>query len=98
MELNTEILQLGTLGFVFALAIREFFSWQKSRKNNLIDNKDILNELKLMNNNHLNTICHTIGSGDKEIVKAINDMNINIANKLDTMSDNISRLIGRSDK
>ena len=92
-----QYLQLGTVAIIFLFSIKEYFSWQKSRKNNG-SNANILKELQLMNSNHLTSICKVIGSGDKDIVKAINDMNINLGNKLDLMSNDINRLIGRSDK
>ena len=83
---------LGPIGIIFIFAIKEFFSWLKSRKNGTSKtSEDILKELQLMNTNHLNSICKTIDDGNDRIVEAVNSMEKNLGAKLD-------RLIGRSDK
>lgn len=102
--LTPEILNLGALAIIVLFTIKEAFSYFKSRDNKRVSeghnqvDKATLAELKLMNENHLTTICRVIGEGNKENVKAISDMNVNLGNKLDVISDGISRLIGRSDK
>ena len=64
MDIN--YLQLGTVAFIFLFAIREFFAYLKSRKNgNGNFNKDILDELKSMNGNHLTDLIKTIETGNK---------------------------------
>ena len=93
--MEPEILQLGAVAIIFLFAIKEFFSWQKSRKNG---SSSILRELQLMNSNHLTSICKVIGSGDKEIVKAITDMRETLGDKIDDTNGKLERLLGRLDK
>jgi len=64
--------QLGTVGILFGLAIKEFFGWLKSRKDDG-DNygKAILDELRKQNNNHLTHVQGSIEQGNKDNKEAI---------------------------
>jgi hypothetical protein len=75
--MNTEYLQLGAVAIIFIFAIKEFFAWQKAKKNNLPteDLKNLLSELKLLNTNHLMSIKTCMTDGNEKIVGAINDGN-----------------------
>ena len=69
-----------TLAFLFV-----FYESQKSKKGNQTFNgkmPDILNELKLLNSNHLHAIENAINDGNKEIVKAVNEMRIDLSSKI----------------
>ena len=52
--MNQEILQLGTLGILFALAIKEFFGYLKSRKNGNGNGKIDKEQSKEITNNSTN--------------------------------------------
>lgn len=97
MDNLTQYLQLGAVAILFLISIREFFAYLKVRKTPNGTDKDILRELQLLNENHLNAICKEINEGNSEIVKAIEQMNTDLGDKLDNINSGISRLLGRSD-
>jgi len=73
---EAEIIQLGAIAIIFLVAIREFFAYLKSKKdgNNGIQlNGKILEELQLMNTNHLETIRHCIESGNVELRNVLHE-------------------------
>ena len=78
------LLQLGALGIILVFAIREFFSYLKTRKdsNNVVAGNDmsslILKELQTMNTNHLHTLQETIESGNARLVDSIHNDNTRI--------------------
>jgi len=91
-ELNTQIiLQLGMVGLLFFLAIREFFAYLKTKKNNNNSNGNKVNEQLLeaitaQNDNHLSSMQHSldnmrkdINTGNDRIVSAITDMHTDLA-------------------
>ena len=74
------IAQLGSLAVISLFAVKEFFGYLKSKKDNGNGNGDNLNhaifkELQTMNSNHLHSIEEAIQDGNREIVKSINDGN-----------------------
>ena len=94
--LQAETLQLGAIGIVCIVLIREVFGFLKNKKNGT--SKEILKEIQLMNENHLNSICKEMNEGNNEIVKTIKELNQNLGDKLDNINTGISRLLGRSDQ
>jgi len=76
--MTENLLQLGAVAVIFLFAVKEFFSYLKSRKegnvtpNNVIM-EDMLKELRDMNENHLRSLKDVINDGNVRIVKAIND-------------------------
>ena len=84
-ELNTQIIfQLGMIGLLFFLAIREFFAYLKTKKNNSngIVNKQLLDAITDQNNNHLKSINENINAGNNRIVDAIIQMHTEVVSKL----------------
>jgi hypothetical protein len=75
--MTEDFIQLGAVAVLFLIAIREFFTYLKAKKNGNGEGKvmseAILTELQRMNNNHLHALQETIEEGNREIVKAIND-------------------------
>lgn len=74
----TDITALGALAVIVTLLIKELFAWLRSRNGeNFLDktNRELLEELRLMNSNHLHEITDAIKDGDKDIVQAINNGN-----------------------
>ena len=86
-ETNTQIiLQLGMVGLLFFLAIREFFAYLKNRKNNNSNgskiNQQLLDAIKDQSDNHLKSIGNNINAGNDRIVDAINSMHTDLASRL----------------
>ena len=96
--IESEYLQLGAVAIIFLFCIKEFFTYLKVRKNPNGTSREILKELQLMNENHLNSICKEMNKGNTEIVNAIQQMNKDLGDKLDNINSGIARLLGRSDK
>ncbi|MCK9178823.1 MAG: hypothetical protein M0P93_07440 [Candidatus Cloacimonetes bacterium] len=74
----TDITALGAIVIVVTLMIKEIFAWLKTRNGEAIldkTNRELLDELKLMNSNHLHEITEAIRGGDRDIVQAINNGN-----------------------
>lgn len=73
--MNNDILNIGAVAVIFLFAVKEFFSYLKSRKDN--ESKpvmeDMLKELRVMNENHLHSLKDAINDGNARIVEAIND-------------------------
>ena len=70
-----EYIQLGAMGIILIFAIKEFFSYLKSRKGNTDITANglatqILKELQAMNNNHLNSIKEAIDRGNDKMTTA----------------------------
>ena len=96
---DPESLQLGAIGIICVVLIREVFGYIKTRKhgNGVALNKEILEQMRLMNSNHLTTICREINVGNSNVVKAIEMMNKEIGDKIDKTNEGIARLLGRTD-
>ena len=71
--METEIYQIGAVGTIFVFAIREFFLFLRTKKNSNGQNK-LLDEVRYLNDNHLNSIKQTIKDGDAKIVETINNI------------------------
>jgi len=69
--------ELGAIAFVFILAIREFFSYLKSRKSNgnNVLSQAILTELQSMNTNHLHELKGALEQGNERLVDTIHNGN-----------------------
>ena len=102
--MQNEILQLGAVATIFLFFIREVFIYLKSRKDigsgqkgndiNQAGNDTsvlILEQLQLMNNNHLHSLEKTINDGNKEIVKEISDGNLKIIESLGEIKGKLSK-------
>jgi hypothetical protein len=94
---DIEILQLTAIGIIFVFAIKEFFAYLRVKKSPNGTSKDILKELQLINENHLNDITKRIDVGNQNVVNAINTMNKDLGDKLNNVNAGIVRLIGRGD-
>jgi hypothetical protein len=92
-SIPTEIIQLGAVAIIFLFCIREFFIYIKQRKAVSPLNgsgKDILKELQLMNNNHLNEICDKMEEGNKALINTIHNDNIKIVELLGEIKGKLS--------
>lgn len=81
--MENELLQIGTLGIIFYLAIKEFFIYLKSRKENSngkegIINQSVLSELQKLNSNHLHSIEKSINEGNQRLIDVIHSDNIKV--------------------
>ena len=79
--MSQELLQLGALAVIFAFAVKEFFAFLKTSKENgsrdgATTLKDVLGELQLMNNNHLHSLEKAINDGNDRLVDTINNNSI----------------------
>ena len=89
--MEAELLQLGALGIIFFVCIKEFFAFLKVKKlngNGNGTNDKMLNELRLMNNNHLGTLTKAVTDGNEKLIEAINDngkQQIQILGKIEGM-------------
>lgn len=81
-ELTPEMLQLGMVGILFFLAIREFFAYLRNKKNK--DGADCGNK----------EIVQAINNMEKSLGTKLE----NLGDKIDKVDSGIARLIGRSDK
>jgi len=89
-----EILQIGAIGAVFYCAIREFFSYLKSRKqSNGLDNalSSVLGEFQKLNGNHLHSIEAAINEGNERLVDAIHCDNIKIIELLGEIKGHLTK-------
>ena len=71
-----EIYQLGAVAVIFLFAIKEFFSWLKT-KNNKKNGKDINGQLEMLNlkmDNHLSALEARIRTIEKEIAEIKEDI------------------------
>lgn len=76
-----EYLQAGGVVAIAALVIREMFAYLKTLKKNGNDigyNKQVFDELKLMNTNHLDSIYKAIQTGNNSLIETIHHDNITI--------------------
>lgn len=92
---GNELIQLGTIGFLFAIAIREFFGWLKTRKqngNNYNYNGQILKELQTMNANHLHSLQEAIEEGNSRLINAIHSDNTKIIELLGEIKGRLSAI------
>lgn len=69
--MEAEIYQIGAVGVIFVFAIREFFLFLRAKRNSNGQNK-LLDEVRLLNVNHLSSMKQTIKDGDTKIVETIN--------------------------
>lgn len=82
-----DVLQLGAVGVIFLFAVKEFFSYLKSKNNAGSGNGGVLNtailaELRTMNTNHLHSIQQAIEQGNKDTVEAITRGNMQMVELL----------------
>jgi peroxiredoxin family protein len=91
MELS-ELTNIGALALVVMFTIKEGFEYLKKKKNpNEPMMAGIFQELQLMNNNHLDTLQHTIEDNNRELVKAVNDGNVEIIKVLCKIDGRLSK-------
>ena len=76
--IENNLLELGALAVIFIFFIFKFFEYLKGKKGNSTE-KQLLEQVTAMNNNHLNTICENITEGNKDVTKAITDMHLDLA-------------------
>ena len=91
--MTESILQIGAVGVLFLVAIREFFSYLKSKKSNGNDilNEAILKQLQLMNSNHLHSIQDAIEKGNERLIDAIHSDNIKMIEALGEIKGKLSK-------
>lgn len=84
--MEQDLLQLGGLIALFALAIREFFAYIRLKKNSVTGNEtfsvEILKELQTMNGNHLHSIETAINTGNANLINSIHQDNMKIVELL----------------
>lgn len=72
MDISPETIAiLGPIGVLFFFAIKEFFSYLKSKNSPALTDQ-IFKELQTMNNNHLHSIEDAVKAGNDRIVDALN--------------------------
>ena len=76
--IEENLLQLGSVAVIFIFFIYMYFKGEKEKKGNSTE-RQLLEQVTAMNDNHLNTICENITEGNKEITKAITDMHLDLA-------------------
>lgn len=83
--MTPELLQLGALAAIFAIAVKEFFSWLKTRNagtDDTFNTRDytlqILGQMEKIANNDLVHILAAIETGTKRLVDIIHEDNIKI--------------------
>lgn len=91
-EITPQMLELGALAAIFGLAVKEFFSWLKTKKEkdgNELVNQQLLDAITEQNTNHLHAIqttmdgmCKDLNLGNDRVVKAITDMHTDLASRL----------------
>ena len=81
----TEYLQIGAVGVIFIIFIKEFFS-----SRNKFDKK-IFDELKTMNNNHLTHLTDAVLDGNNRILDTLHKNNIETIKSLNKISNAIQK-------
>lgn len=89
------LFQLGAVAIIFLFAVKEFFAYLKSKKENGGGNNiltaAILGELEKMNNNHLHSLEKAINDGNSKVVEAINQGNLQQIELLGEIRGKLSR-------
>ena len=88
-----EIIQLGGLGIIFAFAVKEFFSYLKSKKDPAAQSQGlelIFKELQTMNNNHLHSIQDAIEKGNERLIDSLHNDNMKMIELLGEIKGNLS--------
>ena len=89
----SKYIDLGATAIVAIFAF--YFMWQANKyKGGNGTAKETLAQVKLMNENHLNSICKEIKDGNQNVVQAITSL----GDKIDESNALLNRLLGRSDK
>jgi len=72
--------QLGAIAIIFLFFIKEFFGYMKAKKSNGNGdfNQAILDELRVMNSNHLHSIKTAISEGNEHLIETIHNDNTKI--------------------
>jgi len=91
--MTKEYLELGALAIVCIFLIKEVFNFLKTRKNSNLNgtDKQILEALRLQNENHLHTIQKGMNDGFNRMIDCYND-------KSDKMIELLARIEGRLSK
>ena len=89
----SEYVELGAIGALFLVAIREFFNYLKTKKqgSNSNFNQQIFQELQTMNTNHLNHIQGAIESGNKTLLEALHKDNMQMIQVLGEIKGLLSK-------
>lgn len=80
-DLSLDLVQLGAVAVLFFFCIKEFFIYLKNKshkssgESNIFD-KQILDQLTLMNNNHLSHIQGAIEEGNRAFTASMHDDNM----------------------
>lgn len=91
-----DLIQLGAVAVLFLIAIREFFSYLKTKKggeggNGSALNGAILNELRAMNSNHLYSLQKAIEDGNSRLVDVIHADNTKMIELLGEIKGSIRK-------
>lgn len=89
--MDGQYVQLGAMGIILAFAIKEFFGYLKSKGNGGSLNGKILEELRLMNNNHLHTLQETLQNGTNRMIDTMHDDNIKMIEILGEIKGKLSK-------
>ena len=86
--MDTQLINYGISGVALLLIIKELFAYLKTKKEGGM-NQALLDEVKLMNSNHLKhlqasmtDLCKDLNTGNDRVVSAIKDMHIDLAGRL----------------
>jgi hypothetical protein len=72
--METLPLEIGAMGVIFFFAIKEFFSYLKSKKNGGGLDKQILDELQSQSNNHLSHLQGCMEAGFEGMINRLDDI------------------------
>jgi len=89
------LLQLGAIGVLFLVSIREFFGYMKAKKNESTTshygfNEEIFNELRSMNSNHLHSIEKAVREGNDRLIESIHNGNTKMIEILGEIKGSLS--------
>ena len=85
--------QLGALGIVVLFTIKELFAYLKAKAVGVSPplNKEILDELKLMNSNHLHSIEDAINEGNKRLIDSQHADSMKVVEILGEIKGNLTK-------
>ncbi len=91
--ISPEQLNLGAVAIIFLFFLKEFFTYLKSRKNSPGNgfSKQILEELKTQNQNHLHTINQEMNTGFDRLAEIIHTDNTKIIELLARIEGRLSK-------
>lgn len=92
---ETSLIQLGAVAILFAVSIREFFGYLKTKKTNGVNGygftEAIFKELQTMNDNHLHSIEKAVREGNDRLIESIHNDNTKMIEILGEIKGKLSK-------